>query len=174
MAEGWVSYYTELMRTRMGHRDEAEGWAKLAEGFARGERGGRGLSLQATSDNMRQTFAYQRVYWGGAAIAFFTDIALREDSGGEVSLDDAMSELRRCCGDASRRWAAADLLAHLDQWYGKPLFSRVAAENLSRITFPPVAEGFGRLGIEIGRDGSARLDDAHAATSTRRAMMGPR
>ncbi|MCH9685832.1 MAG: hypothetical protein K0V04_30645 [Deltaproteobacteria bacterium] len=31
MAEGWVSYYTELMRTRMGHRTEVEGWQALHE-----------------------------------------------------------------------------------------------------------------------------------------------
>ncbi len=173
MAEGFVTYYTELMRTRSGHREEAEGWARLADGFARGERGGRGITLQATSDRMHEVFAYQRVYWGGAAIAFMLDVALREDSQGAVSLDDAMVELRRCCGDATKRWKAADLLGHLDQWYGKPLFTDVAERHLTSITFPPVDEGFESLGVEIGYSGEARLDETHPAAATRRSIMAP-
>ena len=174
MAEGWVSYYTEVMRTRMGHRDEAAGWAKLAEAFARGERGGRGITLQATSDNMHETFAYQRVYWGGAAIAFLTDVALREDSGGKLSLDDAMAELRRCCGDASNKWSAAELLQRLDAWYGKPLFSEIATDNLGKIVFPDVEGAMERLGVSVGYDGEASLDDEHPAAAIRRGIMAPR
>lgn len=174
MAEGWVSYYTEVMRTRMGHRDEAEGWAKLAEAFDRGGRGGRGLTLRETSDSMHETFAYQRVYWGGAAIGFLIDIALRRDSGGKKSLDDAMRELRTCCGDARHRWPAADLLRHLDEWYGKPVFTETAAEHLDGIAFPEVDEAMAGLGVTLHGDGTATLDDAHPDAALRRGIMAPR
>lgn len=171
MAEGWVTYYTELLRTRAGHRDESAGWKRLAEGFARGERGGRGMSLRTTSETMHKVFAYQRVYWGGAAVAFLTDVALRQDSGGEVTMDDAMVELRRCCGDASKRWAAADLLSHLDAWYGKPLFSEVAERHLAGASFPPAAEAMTNLGIVVDASGEVQLDDAHRGAAMRRAIM---
>lgn len=173
MAEGWVSYYTEVMRTRMGHRSEEEGWQELYDAFERGRRTRRPTSLQRTSDNMHQTFAYQRVYWGGAAIAFFIDIALREDSNNEVSLDDAMKELRRCCGDAPHKWTAKQLLQRLDGWYGKPLFTEIAAQHLPRSGFPDVQRGFRSLGMQI-EDGEVVLDPDHPHASLRASIMAPR
>jgi hypothetical protein len=170
MAEGWVSYYTELLRTRIGHRSEAEGWQALWEAFARGDRTRRGGTLRAHSDRMHETFAYMRVYWGGAAIAFFIDLALREDSGDTVTLDDAMRELRRCCGDAPHTWTADELLAQLDTWYGTPLFSTIAAQHLDAEGFPDVGAAFDRLGLSRA-DGKVIVDDAHPAASTRRRIM---
>lgn len=172
MAEGWVSYYTEVMRTRMGHRDESMGWQKLYDAFQRGRRTSRGGSLQGASDHMHRTFAYQRVYWGGAAIAFLTDVALRRDSGGTRSLDDAMRELRRCCGDADHDWPADELLARLDHWYGKPLFSEIAHHYLPSNDFPPIEEGFEALGIHV-QDGVVALDEHHPGAAMRRDLMAP-
>lgn len=173
MGEGWVSYYTEVMRTRMGHRSEQEGWQELYEAFVRGKNGNRPMTLARTSQLMHRTFAYQNVYWGGAAIAFFIDVALREDSGGKVSLDDAVQELRRCCGDARHRWSAQTLLEKLDTWYGKPLFTRIADEHLQSEAFPPVEATLQRLGISIEHD-RVMLDDDHPGAAHRRAIMAPR
>lgn len=173
MAEGWVSYYTELMRTRVGHRDEAEGWTKLRAAFNRGQRTRRSGTLQETSDRMHKTFAYQRVYWGGAAIGFATDVALRLDSKGDKSLDDAVIELQRCCGGASHKWSAAELLEKLDAWYGSTLFTRTAHASLAARGFPDVDAVFERLGITFV-DGRAVLDDAHPNAAIRRSIMAPR
>lgn len=173
MGEGWVSYYTEIMRTRMGHRSEQEGWQELHEAFGRGRRGGRGMSLRRISEAMHEAFAYQRVYWGGAAIAFFIDVALREDSGGKLSLDDAMRELRRCCGEARHKWEAEALLEKLDTWYGKPLFTEIALGHLDGASFPPVDEVFARLGVRI-EDNRVVLDESHPNAAMRRAIMAPR
>jgi hypothetical protein len=172
MAEGWVSYYTEVVRTRMGHRTEREGWQALAEAFARGRRDGRAMPLQQLSDQMHSTYAYQGVYWGGAAIGFILDVALREDSNGDVSLDDAMRELRRCCGDALVKWKASELLARLDDWYGKPLFTTTAREHLERSSFPPVEESLARIGVQVTA-GEVVLDDDHPRAELRRAIMAP-
>ncbi len=173
MAEGWVSYYTELQRTRMGHRDEREGWQKLYEAFGRGRRTRRPGTLAEVSESMHETFGYQRVYWGGAAIAFALDVMLREDSGGERSLDDAMRHLRACCGDARHKWSAQELLEELDAWYGKPLFTEVAGELLSADGFPRVEDTFDRLGVETF-GGRVNLDDEHPMAAQRRDIMAPR
>ena len=174
MAEGFVTYYTDVMMARRGKRNEVEAWEHLADGFARGNRGGRGFTLAATSARMHEIYAYARVYWGGAAIAFLTDIAVREDSGGEVTMDDAMRELRRCCGAPDKRWKAADLLAHLDEWYGKALFSETAQRALQARTFPDVEAAFERLGVELDYEGNATLHDDHPGAHLRRSIMSPR
>ncbi|MBC8068515.1 MAG: hypothetical protein IAG13_09290, partial [Deltaproteobacteria bacterium] len=173
MAEGWVSYYTELMRTRAGHRSEAEGWHELAEAFARGREGVREATLQQLSDGMHETHAYQRVYWGGAAIAFEIDITLRRESDGARGLDDAMRHLRSCCGDAKRRVSADAMLAELDRWHGAPIFTQIAARHLAGAEFPDIAELYGRLGMTMGAS-TVTLDERHPAAAVRRAIMAPR
>lgn len=173
MAEGWVSYYTELQRTRLGHRDEREGWQKLYEAFGRGRRTERSGTLQEVSDHMHDNFGYQRVYWGGAAIAFALDAAIRQDSGGEKSLDDAMRFLRSCCGDARHKWDASDLLAKLDAWYGKPIFTDGAHAVLSQEGFPDVEATFSALGMDTS-SGRVVLSEKHPMAEQRRAIMAPR
>lgn len=173
MAEGWVTYYTEIMRTRAGHRSELEGWQAVLEGFERGRRTDAGMTLAETSEAMHETRAYQRVYWGGAAIALLADVEMRLESNGVRSFDDAMRELRRCCGDADHQWKAQALLEHLDAWYGRPLFTETAKAVLSRSDFPDVSAVLARIGVTEDRDGEARLDDDHPAAAIRRAIMAP-
>ncbi len=173
MSEGFVSYYTEVMRTRQGHRDEATGWLELWDAFERGRSGGRGLTLQQTSDDMHGTFAYQRVYWGGAAIAFDLDVRLRLDSGGKLGLDDAMKHLRECCGDATFQYDAKALLERLDRWYGQPLFTTTAARHLASREFADIAEIYGRLGL-VHRGDAIVIDPSSPGAATRAAIMAPR
>lgn len=173
MAEGWVSYYTELMRTRVGHRSELEGWRGLLDGFTRGRDTKVDTTLAETSENMHETRAYQRVYWGGAAVALLIDVEMRLESDGKRSLDDAMKELRRCCGDADHQWTAQALLEHLDQWYGRPLFTKTAQAVLEARGFPDVRAAVARLGVRVGDDGAITLDDEHPAAAMRRAIMAP-
>lgn len=173
MAEGFVSYYTELMRTRMGHRSEKDGWRELAEAFDRGHRGGRGMTLAESSAKMMDTFAFQRVYWGGAAIAFEADVTMRQQSGGKLGFDDAMRELRRCCGDAKKRWPAKTLLAKLDAWYGKPIFTEIATRHLARTEFPETDRTMQQIGVVVRGD-EVTLDDQHPGAAIRQAIMAPR
>jgi hypothetical protein len=173
MSEGFVSYYTEVMRTRAGHRSEQDGWWELWEAFERGRNGGRGMSLRDTSDRMHETHAYQNVYWGGAAIAFDIDVTMRRESNGARGLDDAVKHLRTCCGDAVRRVPAKKLLAELDAWYGKPIFTQIAERHLADREFADIAALYAELGITIGATG-VTLDDRHPAAAIRRAIMAPR
>jgi predicted metalloprotease with PDZ domain len=112
------------------------------------------------------------VYWGGAAIAFLIDVKMREQTEGKLGFDDAMIELRRCCGDGPRR-GAQDLLAHLDQWYGKPIFTEIARQHLDEHTFPPVEEAFDYLGVRFFAD-RAELEDSAPLAAYRKQIMAPR
>lgn len=173
MGEGFVSYYTEIMRTRMGHRSEAEGWRELHEAFARGAEGGRGLTLRATSDHMFETHAFQRVYWGGAAIGFEIDLRLRLATGNARGLDDAVKQLRACCGDRKRTITATRALAELDRWYGEPLFTEIAERHLASRDFADIDALFAELGVRVDA-GEVVLDDRHPNAAIRRAIMAPR
>ncbi len=171
MGEGFVTYYTEVVRTRRGHRSEREAWQEMWRGFRRGMRERDAMSLQAFSDGMGRTHAYQRVYWGGAAIAFMLDVRMRLATNGERSLDDAMREIRRRFGDARQKVDAMEILAALDAWYGEPIFTKTAKPVLAGKAFPDVEATMAELGIRIV-DGKVVLDDDHPAAQHRRAIMG--
>jgi predicted metalloprotease with PDZ domain len=173
MGEGFVTYYTELVRTRRGHRSEADGWQELWQGFRRGMRHRDTMTLREFSESMGRTHAYQRVYWGGAAIAFLLDVRMRIESDGKRSLDDAMREIRRCCGDAREKVESDELLAKLDRWYGKPIFTETASAALRSEGFPDVEAALEKLGVRVV-DGHVALDDEHPAAKHRRAIMAPR
>jgi len=173
MAEGWVSYYTELVRTRAGHRSEREGWQALFEAFERGRTTSVGdRTLRQASATMHAHRGYQRVYWGGAAIAFLTDVALRTSS--VHTLDAAVAELARLHPvPTAKRLSAHGLLEALDAWHGQPVFTEVAAANLDVTDFPSVAPAFATLGIGVV-DGEVVLHDDHPNATIRRAIMAPR
>jgi hypothetical protein len=125
MAEGFVTYYTTILRARRGvlgsdsERSSADAdfqtrqaLEMLAEGFA----GGRTSAgtLAHASETMREQHAYRRVYWGGAAVAMDLDLQLRLASGGRRSLDDLMRSMTMLIPER-RRWTADELFERFDR-----------------------------------------------------------
>ncbi|WP_106389888.1 hypothetical protein [Enhygromyxa salina] len=119
MSEGFVTYYTQILRARQGvlaasaNRDEQARAALLAlrEGFRRARGGTR--TLAKASDNMRRSGGYTRVYWGGAAVAFDLDRSIRAATEGRRSLDDLMILLAELA-PVHRHWQAEDLIARME------------------------------------------------------------
>jgi hypothetical protein len=123
MSEGFVTYYTHVVRARRGLLDHGSGDQALAalellhEGF---EDRPSTRSLASASATMRQFGSYRRVYWGGAAVAFDLDVSIRSASQNRRSLDDLMLALWPLAPE-KRRFAANDLLSLMDEevarWY---------------------------------------------------------
>ncbi|PRQ00585.1 hypothetical protein [Enhygromyxa salina] len=169
MSEGFVTYYTEILRARqglLGHDDEQDrdrghdeqirrALAALAKGF---RRGGGVRTLAHASDNMRNSGSYGRVYWGGAAIAFDLDVSLREASGGRRSLDDLCVMLQRLAL-AHRRWQAEELIEMMDaevaRWRAageldREIYpSQIISRHLQARSTPAHVEQLDRLAVEI-------------------------
>jgi len=149
ISEGIATYFQEVLRARGGLVDPIEAWRAMDVGFRQGRRG-TGRTLQDESRLMFRTFAFQRVYWGGAAIAFFADVEIRAHSGGRKSLESA---LRTMDPFATRTLSADEVMAQIDRAVGAPIFSRIARRHLASREAPDPAETYRRLGIvreEIG------------------------
>jgi hypothetical protein len=147
--EGFVTYYQEVLRTRAGHQSEAEGWAKLADGFARGAPRGTDRTLEDESRAMGRTHAYWRVYWGGAAMALDLDLTIRRRTGGRRSLDDLVRFWWRRFGSRLSATRGRELLDAADAWLGQPLCRPLAETHLQRVAFADVDELFARIGIAV-------------------------
>jgi len=184
LSEGFVTYYTELLRTRAGFRAETAAWRALQAGFERGREAGVGMALAEESRQMHDNGAYQRVYWGGAAIALQADVALREAGS---SLDAAMRELQRCCAATPRIWPAEQVLATLDAWLEEwrdpkqepkpdppeqrpPQLRPLVGPILRSAGFPELTAIYRKLGVSVV-NGELTLDESAPLAHLRRAIF---
>lgn len=170
LSEGFVTYYTEVLLARLGFQSERESWQALLAGFGRGQRGGNGLSLADESRQMHDNHAYQRVYWGGAAIALLADVALREAGS---SLDAAMRELHRCCAATLRVWPSQQILQAMDQGaasHGYPSLAALVGPILRSVDFPELTPIYRKLGVNMV-NGEPTLDESAPIAPLRRAIF---
>lgn len=168
LSEGFVTYYTELLRTRAGFRAETAAWQALQAGFERGRSSGVGMALADESRQMHDNHAYQRVYWGGAAIALHADVALREAGD---SLDAAMRELQRCCAATPRIWPAEQVLETLDATMHAKL-GLLVGPILRSAGFPDLTPIYRKLGVSVV-NGELTLDESAPLANLRRAIFTP-
>lgn len=187
MSEGFVTYYTEVLRARQGvltrgdaHAQAQRALVKLQSGFRRGNSGSRTLAY--ASDNMRREHSYSRVYWGGAAVAFDLDVSIRHASANRHSLDDLLLDMQ-ALAPVHRRFPASELIAQMDArlaaWYATgelqdPLLaSELIERHLASTSIPQNIELLGRLAVE-GSGSKLRLAaDPPAEAEVREAMFRP-
>lgn len=172
LSEGFVTYYTEVLLARMGFQSERQSWQALLAGFGRGQRGGTGQTLADESRQMHENHAYQRVYWGGAAIALLADVALREAGG---SLDAAMQALQVCCAKTLRIWPSGQILQAMDDTgaaHGYPSLSALSSPILRSADFPDLSPIYRKLGVSMV-DGEPTLDESAPIAPLRRAIFTP-
>lgn len=175
LSEGFVTYYTEVLRGRAGFRGEGDSWRALLAGFDRGSRSGGGQSLADASRDMHEAHAYQRVYWGGAAIALLADVALREAGS---SLDVAMRQLQRCCAATGYIWSAREILRAMDRALGSdasrphtlPSLEQLSGPILRSAAFPDLTPIYRKLGVTVV-DGGSTLDESASIAHVRRAIF---
>jgi hypothetical protein len=168
LSEGFATYYQEVLRARAGRRAPRDAWQELEAGFGRGRRSGGERSLAEESRAMRETHEFHRVYWAGAALALLLDVELRRFSGGRLSLDDAMRHLAKDLG-SPRSLSGADVVARVDAWAGRPVFSSIATPALASASFPPVETAYAWLGVVVD-DGTVSLRDDAPGALHRRAL----
>jgi hypothetical protein len=151
LSEGIATYYQEVLRARFGWRTPEQAWARIAEGFASGERTGTGRSLTDEARAMNETFAYRRVYWGGTAFVLAADVALRQRGS---SLDAAIARCLRDVNANGGAMSARALVAELDAQL-LPL----ADEYAARSRWPETGALLADLGV-VDESGVVRLVEA--------------
>jgi hypothetical protein len=174
MSEGFVTYYTQVLRARRGLLDRsASDQAQvalgiLASGFAGGPHPN---TLVAASARMRELGSYRQVYWGGAAIAFELDLSLRRATQNRRSLDDLMRMLHTLAPEF-RRYAAVDLVARMEaeveRWRREGVLdaeispSAIVLRHLGARSIPAEIQQLHGVAVELESIGSSHvglLDD---------------
>lgn len=177
ISEGFSQYYQNILLTRSGAYDAQRMWQNLYNGFERGRKSRPELSPnEATNGRVRSS--RMKVYWSGAALAFMADVALRERSGGDETLDDVLDRLQACCLPSEDTWTGPEFFAKLDSLIDEPLFMPLYHRYADTAGFPDTSHVFARLGlsvsdelVEIERDGELTfIRDAMSITDQSTAL----
>lgn len=171
LAEGFATYYQNVLRARSGALGEEQAWLKLHEGFERGRQQTRpGVNVEDAQRHMLRERMFMRVYWTGAALALETDLALRKRG---RSLDEALSLFNGCCGSAARMWPAREFLARLDELTGGTEMQELYDLLVVSDRFPDLEPAWHSLGLEFS-GGTLRFSADERARTLRAAIMAPR
>jgi len=116
VAEGFTSYYGDLVTERAGTVTREEYFKRLAEGLVtdRGNAGIREKSLEAHSwdwwlDSAIPYLTFRTNYTRGSLVALVLDLEIRAATGGKRTLDDAMRSLYRRTGKRAAGYTDAEL-----------------------------------------------------------------
>ncbi len=170
--EGLATYLEPIMRARAGQLSRRRAWERLADGFRRGASSGTGRPLSEESRLMHRTYAYWRVYWGGAAIAFLADVSSRKDGGG--GLEAEIQEIEAKCISSERPWTATELMfcSGTAVPKGQTSLQTIALRWLPQATFPAVADALGDLGLRFDERGRLLTKPGDPGAALRIAIMG--
>jgi hypothetical protein len=172
IVEGLPTYYQNVAMARGGLISPEEAWRRMYQGFDSAKDVGSQYTVYEAGERIGRRGLYRRVYWGGAAYMLAADLRLRELSGGNVTLEDALAELRRCCLNGSYRWSAEDLVARFDKATGTDVFSVLFEQQIKSRPFPDYEQLFKTLGISILGGHPIFVDGLSARY--RNAIMAPR
>lgn len=166
LEEGEATYIEPLARAQAGTSTAEDAFARFHRRMQFGLPGPDDRGLDATP-------TWGRKYWGGALFCLLADVALREASGGERSLQTQLAQLAQRGGNVARRQSIELVLATLDEGTG----AHVVADLYARVGKAPGAmdlEGtWKKLGVVASRDG-VRFDDTAPLTAMRKAMTTKR
>lgn len=135
-AEGYATYYQEVLRSISGARTNASVREAIGAAFARARNAGTGRTLADETRERHATHAYTRVYWGGAAIMMLADIAYHEHGCG--SLREAVRRAAFTLDDMSRVFRANEVIERLDRACGVNALASARDRWLPSSAFPDV------------------------------------
>jgi hypothetical protein len=156
LSEGLATYLQEVLRARAGALPAPRVWQHLYEGALRGRDTDQTLAYE--SRIMRHAHNYERVYWAGAAIALMLDVALRQGSDNQQTLERVLAKLHDSDAHAlPHAYSANELLTALDREANKPLCRTLAEQKLTAPRLPDLGAIYAKLGILVDPNGSVHL-----------------
>ena len=171
LSEGFATYYQEVLRARAGLESERDAVRRIVLGARDAARTGGGVSLIRGSARLDLSRDHAHVYWGGAALFFKADVAVRAATHGHVTLDDLTARLRTD-PRSDELWEPTALFRELDALSETRVFEDALREAATQ-PVPDLESTLAQLGVRVVA-GDVLLDDAAPLAELRRAVFSPR
>lgn len=165
LEEGLSVYVESIARAGTGDLTADQVWRGFLDGMPNGlpRDGDRGLDHTPT---------WGRTYWGGALFCLLADVRIREQTGGEKSLRDALRAILAAGYDMTVEAELSDVLAVADRATGVTVLTDLWREMRDR----PVPAELGSLWADLGVTVSAGVvsyDDDAPLAGIRRSLIRP-
>jgi hypothetical protein len=138
--EGLATYLEPIIRARARTLPAEAVWAELVRGLPKGlpQPGDQGLDYTPT---------WGRTYWGGALFWFLADVEIRERTGNQLSLQDALRGILAQGGTLAERWSLERAFSAADRAIALPVLERLH-ERMGASPAPVDLDAlFDRLGV---------------------------
>ncbi|MCP5065739.1 MAG: hypothetical protein GY946_04160 [bacterium] len=172
--EGWVSYYQEIVRARAGLITPQQAWQNMHNWMKRGRSSGGKRVLAEESRLMNDSYAYHRVYWGGAALALKMDVRIRQLTKGQRSLDDVVRYFQQNFVTPGVTVDALGLMRRADAFLRLQVCEPMAREALRSRAFPDLRPTYTALGLAVTKGRVSLRSDAPLRTHRDAIMSGKR
>jgi hypothetical protein len=164
MNEGLSTYLEPIARARIGNLPVEDVWKQMVEGFPDGEPapGDQGLD---------RTHTWGRTYWGGCMFWLLADIRIRQQTGNQKSLGDALRAILDAGGDGSASWPVNRVIETADRATG----TNVLRTLYDEMALEPQPVDLKKLWADLGvhyQSGRISFDDAAPLAEIRRSITG--
>jgi len=162
LAEGLASYIEPFLRARAGSLPPEKLWRDLLDGLPLGAPGpdDRGLVGNPSID---------RIYWGGSLFCLLADLEIRQRTGGQRSLDDAVRAIFASAGSVEHRRPVDQILAEGDRATGTSVLTEFFQQMALRPASTDLPQLFRRLGVAAS-GASVTFDESAPLAPLRRSM----
>lgn len=173
LSEGIATYYQYIGLARAGVLSPEAAWRRFMSDMNDGRWDRRPGTLLDVSESMGEDGGAHYVYWSGAALMLMSDVALRERSGNEQTLDHVLVRWTEDSFESRRSADGLHVLRRLDEYAGgEVLFEPLYDEYVLSSGFPEIGPLLDELGLpRLGEE--FELDDDAPLAPVRRAIMRP-
>jgi hypothetical protein len=165
LAEGLATYVEGIARVQAGNMSAAALWSEYFVDMRKGLPG-------PLDQGLDRTHSWASTYWGGALFCLLADVRIREQTGNQRGLQDALRAINRAGGGMAQRWPADSIFAAGDKTTGTRVLQDLYAAMKDKPWAPDLPALWADLGVVAG-DGGVHFDDSARLAAVRRAITAP-
>ena len=165
LEEGLATYVEPVARVQVGQLTEEKIWRDMLQDMQKG--------LPAPGDQgLDNTHTWGRTYWGGALFYLIADVRIRERTGNNKGLQDALRAIVANGGNVEVSWDVRRTLSIADKATGTNVLVELYDEMRNAPVAPDLPALWKRLGVKLTPEG-AEFDDNAPLAGIRKAITAP-
>lgn len=167
LEEGLATYVEPIARAQIGTLSPEQVWGGMLRDMGQGE-------PRPGEDGLDQTHTWANTYWGGALFCLMADVSIREKTGNQKGLQDALRGILAAGGSIADDWPISKVLDAGDGATGTSVLTDLY-KKMGNAPYAPIdlTSLWKQLGIHSD-NGKITFDDNAPLARIRHAITSPR